>query len=63
MDRGVSPEARRESMVERFVKEVGFEPRVKERGDMDGESGEWTETEDVVGAETGRTETGRRGRG
>jgi len=29
---GVSPEAGRESMVERFVKEVGLETGVKERG-------------------------------
>jgi len=37
---------------ERFVKEVGlvFEPRVEEEGVMDGESGELTESEDVVGA-------------
>jgi len=37
--RGVSPEAGRESMVERFVKEVGFESGLKER---DGESDELT---------------------
>jgi len=30
--RGVSPEAGRESMGGRFVKEVGLEPGVKERG-------------------------------
>ena len=30
--RGVSPEAVRESMGERFVEEVGLEPGVKERG-------------------------------
>jgi len=30
--RGVSPEAGRESMVGKFVKEVGLEPEVKERG-------------------------------
>jgi len=30
--RGVSPEAGRESIEGKFVKEVGFEPGVKERG-------------------------------
>ena len=30
--RGVSPEAGREAMGERFVEEVGLEPGVKERG-------------------------------
>ena len=30
--RGVSPEAGRESMGERFVEEVGLEPGLKERG-------------------------------
>ena len=30
--RGVSPEAGRESMVERFVEEVGLEAGVKEKG-------------------------------
>jgi len=43
---------------ERFVEEVGLEPGVKQRGSyMDGESGELTEWEEVVGAWTGRTET------
>ena len=43
---------------ERFVEEVGLEPGVKERGGvMDGESGELTEWEEVVGEWTGRTET------
>jgi len=36
---------------EKFVKEVGLETEVKEReGVMDGESGELTELEEVVGA-------------
>jgi len=38
------------SWWERFVKEVVFEPRVEEEAVMDGESGELTESEDVVGA-------------
>ena len=41
---------------ERFLKEVRPELWVKE-GAMEGESGELTEWEDVVGAWTGRTET------
>jgi len=35
---------------ERFVKEVGIEPIVKKEGVMDGESGELTKSEEVVGA-------------
>jgi len=43
---------------ERFVEEVGLEPEEWKRdGVMDGESGELTEWEHVVGAWTGRTET------
>jgi len=42
--RGVSPVARRESMMGNFVKKVGLEPGVKDRGSfLDGESGELTE--------------------
>jgi len=54
--RGVSPEAERESMVGNICERGRSWSGVKE-GDMDGESGEWTEWEDVVGAWTGRTET------
>ena len=39
------------------MKEVGLEAGVKERGVMDDESGELTESEDVVGAGTGKSET------
>ena len=45
---------------QRFVKGIGLESGVREwkrEGVIDGESGELTEWEDVVGALTGRTET------
>jgi len=42
---------------ERFVKEVGLSRQWKREGVMDGESGELTEWEEVVGAWTGRAET------
>jgi len=58
---GVGPEAGRKSMVGKICERGSFEPGVKEWRVLDGESGESTKGEEVVGGGTGKSETERLG--
>jgi len=57
--RGVSPESERESMVGKVCERGRFWAGSERQGVMDGESGELTKWENVVGARTGKSKTDR----